>query len=311
MNLKTSIIRLTLCCLYIALSANLSAQNSIPLYPEAVPHALVDAPQEKHTENDILWITEIRTPTIEVYLPPKRHQNKKAVIILPGGGYHGLAYDLEGIEIAKWYNTIGYTAFVLKYRTPERHTGDFKNKIPLSDAVRAIKYIRKNADRWSIDPHNIGIMGFSAGGHLASTLGTHYDMEVFPKSDPYHEVSARPDFMVLIYPVISMEDAYTHKGSKLYLLGEKPSKEAVHLFSNNKQVNSETPPTFLIHCEDDNVVPVANSIMMFQALKENDIDTELHVFPKGGHGFGLGITNSHISIWPTLLERWLHQLDEK
>src|SRR5690606_2066284 len=241
-----------------ALYTNVNAQSSIALYTEAVPHALKDAPQEKHTKSDILWVTEVRTPSIEVYLPPKRHQNNKAVLICPGGGYHGLAYDLEGIEIAKWYNSIGYTAFVLKYRSPERHTGDFKNKIPLSDAVRAMKYIRKNADRWNIKPDKIGIMGFSAGGHLASTLGTHYDMDVFPEYDPYNGVSARTDFMVLIYPVISMDDTYTHKGSKLYLLGENPSKETQHLLSNNEQVDSETPPTFLLHCEDDKVVPVAN-----------------------------------------------------
>src|SRR5690606_38067011 len=173
MSLKTNGSRLAFCCLIIFLSTKLSAQNSIPLYPEGVPHSIAEAPQEKHTVNDILWITESRTPSIEVFLPPKKHQNKQAVIICPGCGYHGLAYDLEGIEIAKWYNSIGYTAFVLKYRTPERHTGDFKNKIPLSDAVRAMKYIRKNADQWNIDPHNIGVMGFSAGGHLASTLGTH------------------------------------------------------------------------------------------------------------------------------------------
>lgn len=311
MSLKKSMTRIAVCCLFIAFSARLTAQDIIPLYPEGVPHKLSDVPQETQTENDILWITDIRTPSIEVYSPTNKHQNKKAVIICPGGGYQGLAYDLEGTEIAKWYNSIGITAFVLKYRMPKRHTGDFKSKIPLSDAIRAIKYIRKNADRWNIDPHKIGIMGFSAGGHLASTLGTHYNMEVFPESDPFHQISARPDFMILIYPVISMEDAYTHKGSMHSLLGQDPNEDAQQLYSSNTQVDSNTPATFLVHCADDDVVKVDNSIMMFQALQRHNIASELHVFPKGGHGFGLGITNTHLKIWPSLLEGWLDQLEEK
>ena len=302
---------MAICCLLVILSSKLTAQNTIALYPEGVPHALTDATQETHTENDILWITDISTPSIKVFSPTRKHQSGKAVIICPGGGYHGLAYDLEGTEIAKWYNSIGITAFVLKYRMPEKHTGDFKSKIPLSDAIRAIKYVRKNADRWNIDPHQIGIMGFSAGGHLASTLGTHYDMDVFPESDPYHKVSARPDFMILIYPVISMEDAYTHKGSMHSLLGQKPSKENQRLYSNNLQVDNKTPATFLVHCADDDVVIVDNSILMFQALQKQDIASELHVFPKGGHGFGLAITNPHLKIWPSLLEGWLGQLEDK
>lgn len=297
--------------LMLGISVTLTAQNTIPLYPEGVPHAIMDAPQEIHTENDILWITEIRSPSIEVFTPTNKHRSKKAVIICPGGGYHGLAYDLEGTEIAKWYNSIGVTAFVLKYRMPKRHTGDFKNKIPLSDAVRAIKLVRKNADRWNIDPDQIGIMGFSAGGHLASSLGTHYDMDLFPQDDPYHQISARPDFMILIYPVISMEEAYTHKGSMQSLLGEHPSEKTQLLYSSDKQVDPNTPKAFLVHCQDDDVVDVANSIKMFQGLQEHKIPSELHIFPKGGHGFGLGITNQHIDIWPTMLERWLTQLEEK
>lgn len=297
--------------LLFAISTSLSAQEIIPLYPQGVPHKLSDDVQENHTENDILWITDIKNPSIEVYKPTNKHQNKKAVLICPGGGYHGLAYDLEGTEIAKWFNSIGITAFVLKYRMPTKHTGDFKSKIPLSDAVRAIKYIRKNAERWNIDPHQIGVMGFSAGGHLASTLGTHYDMEVFPQADPYNQISARPDFMILIYPVISMEKAYTHQGSMNSLLGQNPSKQAQDFYSNNKQVDSKTPPTFLLHCADDEVVMVKNSIMMFQALQDHNIASELHVFPKGGHGFGLGITHPHLKVWPSLLQGWLVQLEEK
>lgn len=297
-------------CMILGLSITLNAQHSIPLYPEGVPYGILDAPKEIHTENDILWITEIRSPSLQVFTPPKKHRSKKAVIICPGGGYHGLAYDLEGTEIAKWYNSIGITAFVLKYRMPKRHTGNYKSKIPLSDAARAMKFVRKNADRWNIDPNQIGIMGFSAGGHLASTLGTHYNMDLFTPDDPYEKISARPDFMILIYPVISMEDAYTHKGSMQSLLGEHPSTEAQHLYSSDQQVDPNTPRTFLIHCLDDDVVDVANSIKMFQSLQEHKVPSELHVFPKGGHGFGLAVNNKQLAIWSTLLERWLNQLEE-
>lgn len=304
-------IRIIQCLLIVVISTTLSAQKSIPLYPEGVPHALKNAPEESHNKNEILWITDIKTPNITVYSPTPKHRNGKAVLIAPGGGYHGLAYDLEGTEIAKWLNSIGVTAFVLKYRMPGNHNGDFKSKIPLSDAIRAIKYIRKNADSLNIDQNKIGVMGFSAGGHLASTLGTHYDMEVFPKDDPYNAISARPDFMILIYPVISMEEAYTHTGSMDALLGKNPNQKLLRMYSSNKQVNNQTPPTFLLHCADDDVVPVANSTMMFESLQEHNIPSELHVFPKGGHGFGLGITHPHLKTWPVLLEGWLNQLEEK
>ncbi|MDG3583394.1 alpha/beta hydrolase [Galbibacter pacificus] len=305
-NQLSRIITIIVICLT---SSFVSAQNkSIPLYQGKIPNS-TGAPEEEIRENNnILLISNVQKPALEVFTPPKRNRNGKAVIICPGGGYHYLAYDWEGTEIAKWFNSKGITAFVLKYRLPIAKTVTNKSEVPLSDAIQAIKMVRKNAETWNINPNDIGIMGFSAGGHLASTLGTHYNMDYNIKNDPYKDISARPDFMILIYPVITMEATYTHRGSREALLGKQPTDEIIDLYSNEKQITKNTPPTFLLHCEDDDVVPVENSLLFYKALKENNVPAEMHLYPKGGHGFGLASNNAHLQTWTQRLYEWLWKM---
>jgi acetyl esterase/lipase len=245
------------------------AQQMLPLYQDSIPNATV-----KLNSNE--------QPTLEVYLPTKEKANGTAVIIFPGGAYAFLAYAEEGTVIAKAFAEKGITAFVVKYRLPKNETMRDKSFGPLMDAQQAIKTVRSKAASWNLDPKKIGVIGYSAGGHLASTLGTHFDKSYIPHNDG---ISLRPDFMILVYPVISMEDNLTHMGSKISLLGMEPSKEKVNLFSNELQVTKDTPPTYLTHTGDDSIVDVNNSIVFYEALQRNKVDAELHLFPKGDHGF--------------------------
>jgi acetyl esterase/lipase len=237
-------------------------------------------------------------PTLTPYLP-KEKATGAAVIVCPGGGYSHLA-DHEGRPVAEWLNSIGITAFVLKYRLGPR----YHHPAPLQDAARAIRLVRARAAEWQIDPKRIGILGFSAGGHVASTIGTHFDAGQPNSTDAVEKVSSRPDVMVLIYPVITM-GGFTHNGSRKQLLGENPSADMVTLLSNEVQVTKETPPTFLVHTANDAAVPVENSLRFADALRRMAVPFELHVYERGPHGFGLGGNNPILLSWPGRCADWL------
>lgn len=279
----------------------------IPLWTEAIPGAIHDSSyQEKEISEEgiIKNSSKVVTPTLSVFFPDKASSNGSSVLIFPGGGYSHLAIDKEGTKVARWLNTLGITAFVLKYRLPNDQIMKAKTIGPLQDAQEAIRYIRRNAEKWKIKKDKIGVMGFSAGGHLAATLSTHYNDKVYQVSD---SVSAKPDFSILIYPVISMNNEITHKGSQNNLLGISPSISLIDKFSNEQHVNSETPPAFIIHATDDLVVPAENSINYYLALKKNKIPAELHLYEKGGHGFGLGVKETS-QYWTKDCENWLRRL---
>jgi acetyl esterase/lipase len=235
----------------------------------------------------IVKISLVQNPEITIFLPSKRSATGQAVIICPGGGYRILAYDWEGTDIAKWLNSKGIAAFVLKYRLPNSKSNIIPDQSPLIDAKRAIKLVRANAQKWNLKTDKIGIMGFSAGGHLASMAGTHFDFGIENSTDSIEKFSSRPDFLVLLYPVITMSKNTMHAGSRNNLIGEKPDFKLANFYSAELQVTKETPPTFLVHASDDAVVPVNNSLLFYNALINNGVYTEMHIYPKGGHGFGL------------------------
>ncbi len=258
------------------------AQTIMPLYDGVIPNYIASSKKEIDMGNG--RIAGITVPKLIVFLPQKMDSLKAAVIICPGGGYARLAMDHEGYEVAKTLNAHGIAAFVLKYRIPDDSFMTNKQIVPLQDAERAIQLIREKATEWNINPNNIGIMGFSAGGHLASTLGTHFNEIVIENKN---NTSFNPDFMILGYPVISFDTTIAHKGSRDNLIGIDPSQKLVDHFSNELQVTPQTPITFIVHASDDNTVPIENSVRFYQALQKNKVPAEIHIYEKGGHGFGL------------------------
>jgi acetyl esterase/lipase len=274
-----------------------SQSMKINLWPEGnIPLSIKNNLQEQVVSTDIVRIGKVQVPQIEVYLPNKRSITGQAVIICPGGGYSILAYDWEGTDVAKLLNAHGIAAIVLKYRLPDSLSSTAPDQVPLMDAKQAMRIVREKAASWNINPNKIGIMGFSAGGHLASTLSTHFEEET------------KPNFSILIYPVISMDKSIAHMGSRNNLIGKQPSEEMAKLYSNELQVTANTPPTFLIHATDDQSVPVENSLLYYQALKKNKVPTEMHIYPAGGHGFGLANGNRSLESWPVLLIEWMRGL---
>ncbi len=264
-----------------------TAPTAILLWPNGAPGAVGDTPLDK--------------PILTPYLPTK-NPTQTAIVICPGGGYAMLAIDKEGTQVAQWLNARGVAAFVLTYRYgPKYH-----HPIPLLDAQRAIRYVRSHAAEDGIDPDHIGIWGFSAGGHLASTAGTHFDTGNRDATDPIEKVSSRPDFMVLAYPVISMEPGITHNGSLHNLLGEEPNPMLENELSNETQVTPQTPPTFLFSTTNDGTVPVMNSVLFYEALLHAGVPAEMHIFEQGRHGSGLAQDNPQLRMWPVLLQNWLH-----
>lgn len=251
-------------------------------------------------------------PSLTIYLPDKEKATGAAVVIFPGGGYGHLAMDHEGHQIAEWLNSIGVAGFIVKYRHRNSGAG-YGHPAPIQDAQRAIRMVRSRAKQWGIDPGRIGIIGFSAGGHLASTAGTHFNTRYSKPIDEIDRCSARPDFMILMYPVISFTELYTHKGSMINLLGKNPDKDLMESFSNEKQVTPETPPTFLVHADDDKVVPPENSVAFYLALRKAKIPAEMHIYEKGGHGFGPGVGKGSCSSWMARCADWMkgHGLFEK
>lgn len=285
------------------LHMNIAAQETILLYPNGTPGLKAGGVVEKAPqEGGITRISNVTQPSITIYRPEKKTTDA-AVVICPGGGYAILAYDHEGTELAEWFNARGMTAVVLKYRLPERENFDNVSIRPLQDAQAAIRYVRKNAGKYGLAKDKIGIMGFSAGGHLAATTSTLFDTQVGEITDP--SVSVRPDFSLLIYPVISFDNEITHSGSKENLIGKNPSKEDEVRFSPEKQVKADTPPAFLVSTTDDWVVP-ENSIAYFLACKKNKVPVEMHIYEKGGHGYALKDQNlGQVQSWPARMEDWL------
>lgn len=263
------------------------SQETIKLYPNGPKESNDITTPEKYRDPEFLM--NISEPRMLAFPAQKEKANGTAVLICPGGGYGGVSIIKEGSEFAKWFNDLGVSAFVLYYRMPNGHT-----LVPLTDAQTALAIIHKRAKEWNIDKKKIGIMGFSAGGHLASTVGTHFETK-----------EQRPAFMILGYPVVTMDSILTHKGSRNNLLGKQPSDELVKLYSNELQVTKKTPPTYIVHATDDKTVPVKNSVQLYEALKEKKIEAELDTFAKGGHGFGMRKRNIPVDNWPELLKNWL------
>ncbi len=243
-------------------------------------------------------------PSLTVYLPPKAKTTGAAVVICPGGGYGHLAMDHEGHQIARWLNSFGVAGFIVKYRHRNSGAG-YGHPAPLTDAQRAISTVRNRAGEFNVDPKRIGILGFSAGGHLASSAATHFHTGRTDTADKIDRVSCRPDFAVLIYPVISFTEWFTHKGSMRNLLGKEPDAELAKKFSNELQVTPETPPTFLVHTYGDTGVPAENSIYFYLALRKAKVPAEMHIYEKGRHGFGLGASVGPVSSWPRRCEEWM------
>lgn len=286
-------------------NALIAQQQEVELWDE-VPGSIVD---ENYTEEQEFDGEEIRgygkvtNPTLTIFTPEAGTANGTAVVICPGGGYSHLAINKEGYKLGAWFAEQGVTGFVLKNRLPSDAIMKDKSIGPLQDAQRAIRYVREHAKQFGIDTSKVGIMGFSAGGHLASTASTHFKDMVY---DSQEGVSAKPDFSVLIYPVISMQSGVTHQGSRDNLLGKKTTQAEVYRFSGEYQVTPETPMTFLVHATDDGAVPVENSIRYYLALKDAGVDAEMHLYEDGGHGFGMGRTATANS-WPEALSLWMQK----
>ena len=256
----------------------LNAQEIIPLYEGNIPNS---KPSDIKESGEGMY-RNVTNPTLEYFKPNPEKANGMAIILVPGGGYSVVVYQGEGVGNAKALTEQGIAVFILKYRLPNDAIMMDKKIGPLQDAQQAIKIVRENAEKWDIDTSKIGIMGFSAGGHLAASAATHFETSYI---DNPKNTSLRPDFQILVYPVISMTDSLTHGGSRDALLGKNPTKEDVQLFSNEQQVKANTPPAYLTHTADDTTVDVDNSIAYFESLRHNKVDAEMHIYPKGGHGF--------------------------
>ena len=265
-------------------------RESLLLWPDGAPGALGSGPEDR--------------PKLTIYRAPAATANGTAVLVCPGGGYRTLASAHEGKDVAEWLNTLGVSAFVLQYRVGPR----YHHPVPLQDAQRAIRLLRARAKDFAIDPGRLGILGFSAGGHLSATTGTHFDSGRPDAADPIDRMGSRPDFMVLAYPVMSMTAPFSHKGSIENLLGPSPDPKLAEDLSNERRVTAQTPPAFLFHTADDPGVPVENSLVFAQALRQAGVPVELHVFPKGKHGVGLAPGDPVLSQWPGLCASWLRAM---
>lgn len=270
-------------------TAAVAQPAELPLWPGGAPGAIGDTPEDR--------------PAVTPYLPPADRATGTAVVIFPGGGYDHLATDKEGVQPARWLNSLGIAAFVVRYRLGPR----YHHPAMLADAARAVRLVRASANRWGVDPHRVGVLGFSAGGHMASTVGTHFDAGEPAAADPVDRESSRPDFMVLAYPVVTMDARWAHRGSRANLLGESPPPDLVRSLSNEMQVRPDTPPTFVVATTDDRSVPVENSLHLYEALKDAGVPAELHLFETGRHGFGLAAADPVLSSWPAQCERWMRR----
>lgn len=280
------------------ISFSVNAQEKHALYTGVIPNSKTSSVQETFANGMYRGVT---VPELEVFLPDKEKATGAAVVICPGGGYSVVVYQGEGVTTAKAFAERGIAAFVLKYRLPDDNTMLDKKTGPLQDAQQAIKVARENASKWGINPNKIGIMGFSAGGHLASTAATRFSPALVENSS---NTSLRPDFQVLVYPVISMQDNLTHAGSKQQLLGSNPDQVVLDLFSSELQVDENTPPAYITHAADDKLVDVDNSINYFEQLRKHGVSVEMHIYPKGGHGFVFGMKD-----WMDPLFVWMKRIE--
>lgn len=277
------------------LSVSVSAQKVVKLW-EGNPPTVNGITEPEKYDKGSGWLTNVSVPELHIYLPDGANKTGAAVVICPGGGYAGLAFDHEGVQFAQWLNKQGIAGIILKYRMPNKH-----KEIPLDDAWQAMRYVRSHAAELGIKSDKIGIAGFSAGGHLAATASTHFATS---------GVSTRPDFSILFYPVITMQVA-THGGSKYNLLGENASQADTYTFSNEKQVNVNTPPAILLLSDDDDSVQPANSIGYYDVLKMNNIAATMYIFPEGGHGWGMRENFKYHTQMLTLLQMWLKDIQAK
>ncbi len=269
-------------------STAVAAPQEMLLWPDGAPGALGNEAKDK--------------PKLIAYLPEKDKANGAAIVICPGGGYGHLAMDHEGHQIGQWLNSIGVAGFIVDYRHRSKGYG---HPAPLQDAQRAIRTVRARAKEWNVDPQRIGILGFSAGGHLASTAATHFDDGKKDSKDPIEQAGCRPDFAVLCYAVIAFDEPYTHVGSQRNLLGANADPELMKSLSNEKQVTAKTPPTFLWHTTEDNGVPPENSVQFYLACVKNKVPAELHIYEKGRHGVGLGKGIPGTENWSAACEAWM------
>jgi acetyl esterase/lipase len=287
------------------LSLNAFSQEVLPLYPDGIPNSKPVADAESSAVNDgILIVSNVTKPSLTVYLPEKSIATGEAIIVVPGGGYHILAAGHEGVDVATRLNEMGIAAFVLKYRIPDNTWMDHPEIGPIQDAQRALQIVRENAKKWKLNKTRIGMLGFSAGGHLVSTAATHYKKAYIPNKK---KINLRPDFVVLIYPVISFVDSAMHVGSAENLLGKNASLEKRKEFSAELNITPETPPTFIVHAKDD-PVSVRNTTLYADSLNAKGVFSEVLLYNSGGHGFGLVNKTSDIS-WPDRLRQWIKKLE--
>ena len=277
-------------------------QKIIDLWNGKIPGAKnVDASKLDEVSTKSFFARDIKVPSI-AYYPADENPTGTAVVVCPGGSYAGLSYAFEGVNQAAWLNSIGISAFVLRYRMPKDEFMEKRCDGPLQDAQQAIRYVRSHAAEYGINPDHIGIVGFSAGGHLASTASTHFNDEVYK---PAENVSARPDFAVLVYPVITMEPSYSEKGTRESLIGPDADQALIDRFSSEKQVTKETPTTFLAHAMNDKLVPYTNSVNYANALREKGVECELHLYARGDHGLGARNPIETQAFWHDACEKWL------
>jgi acetyl esterase/lipase len=285
--------------LMVMAAINAFGQQVVPLYEGKIPNS-IESPNKEH-EMSGPYLVKVSQPTLTIYRPPAGSANGTAVIVCPGGGYTGLTIKMEGYDVAERLNVLGITAFVLKYRSPDDSTMVDKTIGPLQDAQKAIMMVKSHAREWHIDTTKVGIIGFSAGGHLAASTGTHFNKSFI---DNPSNINLRPNFMILVYPVISFTDSIGHKGSRIALIGKDPSIKELTYFSNELQVTANTPPTFLIHAGDDATVSVKNSIAFYLALQKNKVPVGMHIFPTGQHGFFFEPAHSS---WFDYCSKWLQE----
>lgn len=294
--------RIKIVTVLLLISTTMYAQQVVPLYTGKIPNSIIDTVSEKNSGlAGHQFIKDVTSPTLTVYLPEKEKATGTAVIICPGGGYGFLSISHEGYQVAKVFQNMGVAAFVIKYRLPSDKRMIDKSIGPLQDAQRAIQMVRQEAKQWHIDTSKIGIVGFSAGGHLAALAGTHYDKAYIENTE---NINLRPNFLILAYPVISFTDSLTHLGSRDNLIGKNPAKDKINFFSNELHVTKNTPPTFLVHASDDKTVNVENSIIFYQALLAKGVNSEMLLYPKGRHGFGLNNSTTK-DQWMVTCKNWM------
>jgi acetyl esterase/lipase len=281
---------LTIACLASVSAVAIAAEPArVPLWENGAPGTPATKPENE--------------PLLFVYLPDEMNATRTAVIVCPGGGYRHLAMDHEGQQIVEWFNSFGVAAFVLQYRN---NSSGHQHPVPMMDGQRAIRTVRARAGEWNVDPARIGVMGFSAGGHLASTLATHFDKGNANSADPIDRVSSRPDFAILCYPVITMTEPFMHRGSRENLLGKDADEKLARELSSEQQVTAETPPTFIFQTDADEPVPAENAVSFYLALRRAKVPAELHIYQNGKHGVGLARDVPATSTWPDRLRDWMH-----